>query len=424
MQNDKELMLRVIEEQKNCGFSLRFMLHKDDGRWKNVFAVLKLVKTGTRNEVEHNYGEYVLVEKLLNIEHGLNIISSLNGENGEKGKFVIPEYDEFTIMSRQRLDFAPSKCKYGILKSSSTPIRFCSYRVLQDEVSSEWNRELLKEGVPYYPDVSQAVIDFFDLAIEHFNSYGEVYVIVADHRAQIKSMRLLLSKVKLELHSPEIEVKNLVIKVFAKSGVKIVTLPDIVPESETVEFDVGFQPDSLSVALVTRGDNMKIDVKRFTKWTTEEEGITIERPEEEILSLTKAGESQNLEYKYDVTAKDPKNDFIESVVAFLNTNRGTILIGVDDKGNVVGSKKRAEDIQKIIHDSCDPPPMGVRTEEREVSGSTIIVVEVPEGDEKPYQSKRDKIWYVRHNANDMRMERSELISIFQRRDEQSGGKFQ
>lgn len=42
----------------------------------------------------------------------------------------------------------------------------------------------------------------------------------------------------------------------------------------------------------------------------EGEGIIIERPKEEILSLARAGESQNLEYKYDVIEEKDKTDFI------------------------------------------------------------------------------------------------------------------
>ena len=80
---------------------------------------------------------------------------------------------------------------------------------------------------------------------------------------------------------------------FAKSGLEMVTLPDIYPDSESVKFDVGFQPDNLSVVLLSRQDNEKIDGKEFAKWREEGEGVIIERPEEEILSLTRAGESQN-----------------------------------------------------------------------------------------------------------------------------------
>lgn len=411
MPNETDLMFQLVRQQRNCEFSLRFVLQREEDLWKNCFTTLGLVKKGTRDETDHDYGDYILGERILGIQDGLRAISNLYEKNGDKGTLMIPDYDEFLIASTHRWTFSAGKQRYGIIKSE-WGMRFCQFNIARDRIGKASRQDLLIEGLPYYPDVGEAVIDFFDLATAYFNSYGEVYVIIPDYRARIDSLKLIFSKAELKLHSPEIDCKDLLLKIFAKSGMKITTLPDIHPAGP-VEFDIGFQPDTLSVVLFSRGDKMKIDEKRFTKWSAEEEGVIIERPEEEILSLTKAGESQNLEYKYDVINEDSKNDFIETVIAFLNTNRGIILVGVDDSGNVVGSQKNAEDLQKSTHDSCDPPPKDIKIEEREIEGEKVIVVEVPEGDDKPYQSKRDKNWYVRHNGSDMQMERAELFHILE-----------
>jgi predicted HTH transcriptional regulator len=48
-----------------------------------------------------------------------------------------------------------------------------------------------------------------------------------------------------------------------------------------------------------------------------------------------------------------------------------------------------------------------------IEGNKIVIIDVAEGNDKPYQSKRDKNWYVRHNATDMRMERSELMKFIE-----------
>ena len=419
MLTEKELLQDLVRKQKDCEFSLRFFLQKENGGWKNVFAMLKLIKKGTRNEVIHDYGEYILGEKLLDIQEGLKVVSSLYQENDEKQKLIIPDYDEFVIRSRSRPRLLPSKQRYGLLKDD-WPMRFWNFEVHQDRRGTNGDRELLKEGLPYYPSVSDAARDFFELAVEHFSSYGEVLVAINDYRARIESLKLSFSKAELKLDSPEIEHKNLVVKVFAKSGLGIVTLPDIHPRSESVRFSMDFQPDNLSVALLSRKDNMKIDGKEFAKWREEGEGVFVERPEEEILLLTRSGESQDVEYKQHVDDENKKNDFIETVVAFLNTNRGVILVGVSDGGSVLGSQRNVEDIQKLIHDSCDPPPTDIKVEEKEISGKRVVVVDVPEGDSKPYQSRRDKNFYVRHNATDMKMERSELIELLKEQSERSG----
>lgn len=410
MQNEKDFLTKPIGKQKECEFSLRFLIQKEKDSWKNFFTMLRLVKKRTRKEINYDYGEFVLGEKILNIPEGLKVISSLYPRNGEKGKLTLADYDEFELEPGKQSDFVPSKPRYGILRNHR-PVRFCAFSVVGSQRGQRRDRELIKEGIPYYPNLSEAVISFFDLALEHFSSFGKVYVVVPDYRARIESLKLILSKAELTLDNPEIKHEDLVVKVFAKSGVKITSLPDIYPKSEIVQFEIGFQPDTLSVALVSRQNSMKIDVKEFNKWSVEEEGVFVERPVEEILSLAKVGESQNLEYKPDIFDKNKRNDFIETVVAFLNTNRGIILIGLDDNGNITGGKKTADDIQKMIHDCCEPPPKGIRIEEKMIANNKIIIVEVPEGDNKPYQSRIDRNWYVRHNANDMKMVRSELFQI-------------
>jgi len=416
MQAEKKFLAELIKKQKDCEFSLKFFLQSKNGDWKNIFVMLELVKKGTRSELDHTYGEFVLGEKLLEVEEGLKVISNLYEETDEKRKLEIPGYAEFMVRSRGRPRFVASKQRWGILRYD-WPMRYCEFEVYEDKKGRNDDRELLKEGLPYYPRVSDAAISFFELAVEHFSSYGEIYLVVIDYRARVESLKLAFSRAELRLDSPEIEYKNLLVKVFAKSGLEILTLPDIHPKSEVVKFDVGFQPDNLSVALLSRQDDIKIDGKEFAKWREEGEGVLTERPEEEILSLLRAGESQNLEYKQHLDDENKKNDFIETVVAFLNTNRGIILIGVQDEGNVIGSQKSAEDIQKLIHDSCDPPPKDIKIEEKEISGNRVILVDVPEGDEKPYQSKRDKNFYIRHNSSDMRMERSELASLLEEKIE-------
>jgi len=381
MLTEKEILFNLIQKQKDCEFSLRFALRKETGVWKNCFTLLQLVKKEERKEISYDYGDSVLGERILSLKDGLSMISDVYPKNSEKGKIVISGYDEFILEGRSSNQAVPSRHRYGYLRSD-WPLRFWIYTVQQDKISRDWNRELLSEGSPYYPNLNDVVTDFFGLQTDYFNSYGELYIVVVDYRAKIESLRLRLSKVELRVTSPEIEFKDLVIKVFAKSGARTTTLPSIYPKSDMVEFDVGFQPDSLYVALLDRSENMKVDGKIFTKWGIEEEGISVERPEEEVVLLTRAGESQNLEYKYQVDNEDKKND--------------------------------SEDILRMVHDSCDPPPKNIRVEKKSVAGNDMLIVEVPEGDNKPYQSKRDKKWYIRHNANDMEMERSELFHLLEK----------
>lgn len=58
-----------------------------------------------------------------------------------------------------------------------------------------------------------------------------------------------------------------------------------------------------------------------------------------LLELTRKGEGQSLEYKawLPTHTDDRKHwEFLQTVVAFANTKGGTILVGVDDDGEITG----------------------------------------------------------------------------------------
>jgi hypothetical protein len=404
----------IVGKQKDCEFSLGYVIHKDKNVWKNFFTIIKLVKKGTIPELIYNYGESVIGQILLSEKEGLVMISDLFPQNGEKGKLKIPDCCEFTIDGGGQEKFYASKVRHCMVKNEY-PVRIYQFRVHSPEVISNISVNLLREEIPYFPCLSDAAINVFELEAENFSSNGEVVVAIYDYRAKIERLQLIFSKGELKLTSPEIECEKLRIKAFAKAKNKSFALPDIIPTSEIVQFDVGFQPDILNVVLKSIDDSFKMDAKEFTIWRSKEEGIFLERPEEEILSLAKIGEKQNLEYKYDAKDEKQRSDLLETVVAFLNTNGGTILVGVDDSGELVGSHTSGEDLLKSIHDTCNPPPTGIRTQEKEIDRKKIIILEVPEGDDKPYQSKKDKNWYVRHNGTDMKMERSELMRLLEKR---------
>jgi hypothetical protein len=72
-----------------------------------------------------------------------------------------------------------------------------------------------------------------------------------------------------------------------------------------------------------------------------------ESSKKEILSLIKNGESEELEFKSTIRTNlytnqpDKRIEFsiLKTISSFLNSQRGTLLIGVDDKGNIQGIEK-------------------------------------------------------------------------------------
>ena len=101
------------------------------------------------------------------------------------------------------------------------------------------------------------------------------------------------------------------------------------------------------------------------------------------------GESYNVEFKENFTKEIGKE-----ICAFANANGGRILIGVTDKGYVKGfdaSNKNKSRVQSVAR-SIEP---GLEVS-MEVHGD-ILVMEVPEGLQKPYSvGRKNWVWLNPH----------------------------
>ena len=87
-----------------------------------------------------------------------------------------------------------------------------------------------------------------------------------------------------------------------------------------------------------------------------------------------------------------KQDYSESIrkdiIAFANTNGGTIYVGVTDSGKVVGVKSPDQMIQRIgnmVRDSIKPDiTMFVHYDPEVADGKKIVKVSVNRGTGRPY----------------------------------------
>ena len=94
-------------------------------------------------------------------------------------------------------------------------------------------------------------------------------------------------------------------------------------------------------------------------------------------------ESEELELKVRYTTEIKKE-----IVAFLNSNGGTLVIGVDDNGKVVGVENAKDIIERIslmIHEAIKPDPSLICSAgEYEEEGKTVVKVAIGRGVRKPY----------------------------------------
>ncbi|MBQ9889894.1 MAG: putative DNA binding domain-containing protein [Firmicutes bacterium] len=113
------------------------------------------------------------------------------------------------------------------------------------------------------------------------------------------------------------------------------------------------------------------------------------------------GESKNLEFKVELPKDSSK--YIKTVIAFANTQGGTIVVGVEDQTRtVVGISEdlvfsTMDAIASVVSDSCIPQIVP-DIEPKTVEGKTVIEVTIEPGQNRPYYLKskgKDKGTYIR-----------------------------
>ena len=104
---------------------------------------------------------------------------------------------------------------------------------------------------------------------------------------------------------------------------------------------------------------------------------------EDFQEVISKGESKNVEFRKGGVSPDV---IAKSVCAFLNSGGGRILIGVGDKGQVVGVKNAGVTTrrlqQRFLH--LISPRALWTVEHTQVDKRDVVIVEVPEGMDKPY----------------------------------------
>lgn len=129
-------------------------------------------------------------------------------------------------------------------------------------------------------------------------------------------------------------------------------------------------------------------------------------------------ESLTLEYKAELNDK-----FEKEIVAFLNTNGGKLIIGMDDSGNVSGVLDPDNTMLTCVNrlkDNIQPTIMGIfDVKVIPMEGKNLIEITVSSGFEKPYFMKKygmtSKGCYIRTGSGSIPMQQSMIESLFSKR---------
>lgn len=107
----------------------------------------------------------------------------------------------------------------------------------------------------------------------------------------------------------------------------------------------------------------------------------------QLLGLIAEGEGKTLEFKRGL----PQDERVaRTLCAFANTRGGLLLVGVDDRGAVVGAprpKSSAEQLRYVANALLEPP-LSVQVASVEVEGRRVVVCSVPLSPGRPHAARR------------------------------------
>jgi len=132
----------------------------------------------------------------------------------------------------------------------------------------------------------------------------------------------------------------------------------------------------------------------------------------ELRKIVARGETETLELKATMPAQQT---IAKHVCGFLNAQGGRLLIGVAEQGHVVGlhnAERVAEELRHDLMAAISPPALWT-VERVEVGDEEIVLIQVPEGMDKPYVV--DGAIHLRRGGATVPASRSEISALILKR---------
>jgi hypothetical protein len=147
----------------------------------------------------------------------------------------------------------------------------------------------------------------------------------------------------------------------------------------------------------------------------------VEFPDIQKLKDAKIEESEILDYKEQMISDDK---LVKHVTAFSNTSGGDLIIGIKESGRGgypieipgIENNVNKERLEQIIISNIRPR-IGVQFHEIVIptSGRIILIIRIPEGQNRPYYDMRSHKYYKRYNYGAIPMDEIEIESLYQKR---------
>jgi predicted HTH transcriptional regulator len=113
----------------------------------------------------------------------------------------------------------------------------------------------------------------------------------------------------------------------------------------------------------------------------------------DLLQILARGEDSHHQFKRDAANAD---GMAAELAAFANSGGGTVFLGVADDGSIVGLDAAAvRRLNQLISNAASQhvrPPLHPQTHNEQTAQGLVLVVQVPDGLNKPYMDLQGRVW--------------------------------
>lgn len=354
--------------------------YKTGDTLKPSFGIVKFFEKGTPLpiDVEYHYDDFIIIRKGISYEDLLDVMNKIK----EGSEITIPSGLKFTSkLDSWQSSYVFSNQDWGYIEHEY-PGKYFQSNFTAGTNGSIPNYAIAGKDIPPYPNGERALQHIFGL--KHLWQLQLMFVInIPDFSAKIDSLKISDKEIHVEVRSNHISEDDLRIQYYVSGEGSTTTNQSIKLRDGVIKLEN--EPNEILIILIDKNGNV-IDKKHTSlQYVEGDPSIRIETPSFSILQMISLGEGKHIEFKSKLGNPEP---FVESIVAFANTEGGRILVGVDNNSNRVKGfgdpNKIKETVTNWISEFCDPKVDAHFEYSEELD---VLIIGVPEGKDKPYDLK-------------------------------------
>lgn len=386
-------------------------LSRRQDSWNNVFTKVTLSNEDSEFSEKLEYDDFILNKVSITVDDFLNMLDDLvrTGELKVKNCPDIKATGNFETDSYWR--YRSSNDEWI---KNEWPTNHYIFSIDSETRGYPSSNPLVSTRYPHFPNAESAIKYYNDIDLSYHP--GSIFLFLPNYQLKIDKLSIGSEYLDLNFIFNDIKQEELIGKLYCEKE-ELIKIEDFSIDENPKRIHLSFIPDIMSI-YVLKNNGEILDFRRiYLSWpSSPSKDVVIDVKEADVLAMIKQGENQHIEFKKELDKKY-KDEFIESVVAFANGEGGAILIGVDDKSNIIGfyPDKIEEHIINIIRSRCDPfiePEIKSVT----IDDKPITIVGISKGTNKPY-TLRDRGVYVRRGSTDRIASRIELDEFYKEKND-------